>query len=151
MLLLAPLLFALVSLASCSSTAEECASHGFDKSVVKCSDCTAMARFIPDSSDGSSLVDRCNACCNQDEALTLYSSATLLVPPPVYQTDQIKLFIEKHASTRFKDILTIQVKNTPIASLRLKPHSGATEQIRVEEWKTDQIVEFITSRVKPPK
>ena len=141
------IVYFLLALAS-SSSVEECSSHGFDKSQVKCSDCEAMVRFL--SSEGSSLTERCRSCCNQDEGLTLYSSATLLVPPASYQMVETRKFIEKHAS-RFEGILTIQVKNTPTASLKLKTLSGATEQLRVEEWKSDQLVDFLTSRVKATK
>ena len=139
------LLLALASLSPCLSSADECASHGFDKATVRCSDCEAMARFIP-ISEGTILIDQCKACCSQDESLTMYSSATLLVPPHMYQSEDIKKFIEKH-SARFKDVLTVQIKSTPISSLKLKSHSGTTDQIRVEEWKSDQILDFITSRV----
>eukprot|EP00899_Mesostigma_viride_P026646 jgi/Mesvir1/7166/Mv02526-RA.1 len=143
----------IVALMLCHSSMADtidCPSLGFS-GMSRCSDCVLLSEYVQDEE----LVADCNKCCiktNEDTGKERYRKATLEVCSfrlGAYRS--VEEFVKKKAAN-FPN-LVVRYKDFAMPKLIFtKPVAGqtkSTESIRIDQWKTEHIEEYLQERLVP--
>mmetsp|Transcript_37627 Transcript_37627/g.86911 ORF Transcript_37627/g.86911 Transcript_37627/m.86911 type:complete len:162 (-) Transcript_37627:33-518(-) len=152
----AALLF-LVVVANGSLGAELCAELGFSE-TLDCSACDKLNDFLTSRSnqkvknDVEVLIKECRGCCVYAE-VEKYDKAVLQMSPGRTRYDQdLEDFVRRKAPafTRLQIEETAGVTFTMLHFLREgQTVDTAAESINLHSWKTDELRDFLQTRLKP--
>jgi hypothetical protein len=124
-----------------------CRDLGFG-SVVLCSDCEQLQKFVRDSE----LVAECRRCCAPDAAkkAAFYQTAVLEVcPQSITAFPHIEEFVNKKAAD-FSEGLTVRHEFGRSPRLLLVPlGGGSTDVVPIAGWKTEHVEEFLREKLRP--
>jgi len=126
-----------------AATTPSCGELGF-KETLLCSRCNDLAQFVPNED----LIKDCRRCCAEESATmqTHYSSATLTICQcKLHRFPHINEFIQKEASNF--PALTIDYANAADPVFELKDSNGNVELLSIDNWKTEQIIEFLQEKL----
>eukprot|EP00245_Coleochaete_scutata_P016506 TRINITY_DN7734_c0_g1_i1.p1 TRINITY_DN7734_c0_g1~~TRINITY_DN7734_c0_g1_i1.p1 ORF type:complete len:167 (+),score=26.09 TRINITY_DN7734_c0_g1_i1:140-640(+) len=129
--------------------ASNCEELGFT-GLALCSDCDSFADFVKDEE----LVADCRRCCAQ-EADSLISQMTFASAVlemcgrklPFYSN--IARFVDESAKNF--PLLKIKWRQGSPPKLVLRDENGVDQEtVRIDSWKTEQIEEFLTTKLQSP-
>ena len=120
-----------------------------------CSTCAALAEFVPSNLGGDTLAADCRACCTQDAPASSSStparahSAVLEVcDSQLRRHAHIQGFLDREVKQFGPGKVTHLPRWGMPPRLLLQDETGAVlETVRIDGWKTEQIVEFLGSRL----
>lgn len=144
------LLIAVVPLGSAKDqlSSRECEDLGFS-GVALCSDCNAFAEYVKDQD----LVSDCLKCCTEDSDDSMskvsYSGAVLEVcMRKLVFYPEVVGFIEEEKD-RFPSVKVQYIFNSPPKLIMLDDAGHHKENIRIDNWKREHILQFLLEKVKP--
>ncbi|KAF5465771.1 hypothetical protein F2P56_015749 [Juglans regia] len=144
------LLFSLVPMgvAKDQLSSRECEVLGFS-GLALCSDCNTLAEYVKDQD----LVSDCSKCCTEDSDDSIskitYSGAVLEVcMRKLVFYPEIVGFIEEEKD-QFPSVKVQYIFNSPPKLIMLDEASQHKENIRIDNWKREHILQFLREKVKP--
>jgi hypothetical protein len=121
---------------------KKCKVQGFSDSLV-CSTCNKLSIAVGE--EGKNVVKECKSCCQNDGAVSYIQGVFSLCDWKLPQYPEVKTFLDEKAKNYNNlDIEYIRGKNP---ELIMEKSDGQKDHINVDRWKTDDIVEFLDSRL----
>ncbi|KAM7280694.1 hypothetical protein ACFE04_007828 [Oxalis oulophora] len=129
-------------------SSRECESLGFT-GLALCSDCHSFAEYVNDQG----LVSDCLKCCTEDsdDSMTkiTYSGAILEVcMRKLVFYPEVVSFIEDEKD-KFPSVKVKYDYNSPPKLIMLDDDGQQKETIRIDNWKSEHVVQFLKGKVKP--
>ncbi|MED6158065.1 hypothetical protein PIB30_029259 [Stylosanthes scabra] len=126
----------------------ECENLGFS-GLALCSDCKSFSEYVKDKE----LISDCYKCCTEDSndatAKVAYSGAILEVcMRKLVFYPEVVGFIEEEKD-KFPTVKVQYVFNSPPKLIMLDDAGDQKETIRIDNWKRDNILQFMREKVKP--
>mmetsp|Transcript_11551 Transcript_11551/g.15868 ORF Transcript_11551/g.15868 Transcript_11551/m.15868 type:complete len:149 (+) Transcript_11551:26-472(+) len=128
-----------------SSSRENCQELGFNPSVLLCSTCSTVQKFVSDSS----VTEKCNECCisNPTDSEEKYKLAVLEV-----DSRFIGFYPELDAIIKMKNKLKLTVRyrfGAPtLMMFKNKKDTEPIEQLNVASWNQETIKDYLKSHLE---
>lgn len=122
---------------------QQCTAMGFADSLV-CSTCNKLNNAL--GAEGKTAVKECKSCCQNDGAVSYIQGVFSLCDWKLPQYPQVKTFLSDHAKKYNNlDIEYVRGKNP---ELIMERSDGKKDHVNVDKWKTEDILEFLDSRLQ---
>ncbi|PKA59296.1 hypothetical protein AXF42_Ash001390 [Apostasia shenzhenica] len=127
---------------------KECKDLGFT-GLALCSDCNTLAEYVKDEE----LVSDCRKCCSEDSDDSLskvtFSGAILEVcMRKLVFYPEVVAFIEED-KVHFPSVKVQYAYASPPKLVMLDEDGNQKETIRIDNWKSEHIRQFLKEKVKP--
>nr|GLL32997.1 BAG-associated GRAM protein 1-like isoform X2 [Ipomoea trifida] len=127
---------------------KECENLGFT-GLALCSDCRTLSEYVKDQE----VVSDCLKCCTEDSddatSKVVYAGAVIEVcMRKLVFYPEIVGFIEEEKD-KFPSVKVQYAYNSPPKLIMLDGNGGHKETVRIDNWKREHILQFLTEKVKP--
>merc|ERR1711974_237459 len=129
----------------CFSFAQTCEELGFSEDLL-CSDCDNLQKFVKEQK----LIEECQSCCVEDSDVlqSKFDSAVLVVSRSTIENREVH--IAKFIKEELEAFPKVSVRYMPGAISTLQLYKGDTvaDSLRISQWSSVELREFLQSKVK---
>jgi len=130
-----------------------CTALGYNPVLLRCSTCHELGRKLREGGIVGDLETECLGCCKEEDALKrIFSSARMIVDAQVQDKDQdVHDFIKRKAPLFSGLEVEYQEGAWPAIELEKEDDPNHVLRADVSGWKSDHLVEFLTTKFKAPE